>query len=481
MPIIGSTPSTKVESDNRSDSPSDRRNGKRSKTIAPKRKNVSEGLSDAKETLNSKGNTLLSAIRSVPKDWITLLDSNDAQVLIPLECTSYKDLKNSWRRAMKWRTQMEDVLSVMISIAVSTVQQGDQLYLMVVGNASGGKSQFCDGMSISNYCYKLESLTGFLSGYKDEEGNDYSVLARANRKCMITSEGDVLLSNPGAGVIMAQARRMFDGSMTSSYKNLKEDRNYEQLRIPWIIAGTPAMLEREQASLGDRFLKIFLDSPPDHEKKQILQRVSNSAWNAVGVSTDDEDKSITNAAMLEAQRKLAGYIDYLRNNIDDIKEITCDKKYFNKCEDLALLTAILRARPPKDEDIPATIEEPHRLNHQFIRLMRCLTFTMERKKVDDEVMRKIKKVALDTGKGIVVEILTCLADTEDYMTVKALSIHTDRTEDNIRKVLSFLRKNGIIILSTDAPRERTKRRQSSRKPLWGLSEKVRPICEEFLL
>ena len=184
---------------------------------------------------------------------------------------------------------MDDVLSVMLAVVLSTVQKGDQLFCMVVGDASGGKTRLCEGLLVSKHCYSLEHLTGFFSGYKDDEGNDYSLINRVNRKCMITPEGDVMMSNPAFPQIMAQQRRIFDGSAGATYKNLKEDREYKGLRTPWIIAGTPVMMEKDQASLGDRFLKVYLGSPTQDQRREILSRVSRSAIEAVKCESDGKE------------------------------------------------------------------------------------------------------------------------------------------------------------------------------------------------
>ena len=336
----------------------------------------------------------------------------------------------------------------------------------VINHNSGGKTQFCDGMTISKNCYQLEHLNGFFSGFKDSDGNDYSLLARVLGKCMVTSEGDVLMSNPVFKQIMAQQRRIFDGSSRASYKNDKEDKVYDNIRLTWVIAGTPAMLEKEQASLGDRFLKIYLDSPRDKEKRKISERVSDIAWQSLAIDAGQQG-SIASGKTTIARQRTAGYIDWLRENTSKLAEIVAtdeDKRFF---EDLAFLTAILRARPPKDET-PATVEEPHRLTHQLNRMAGMTAFVLNRTSVDRDIKRRIHKIAMDTGKGPVQDLFKVLLETGEPIGVKAASLHIDRNEDQTRKLLRFLKQIRALTVT------------GATKPVWNLSNSVRELCERVL-
>lgn len=413
-------------------------------------------------------------LQPVPKDWIDVVKGGVAkESLESTPCTTYEDLLNSWKVAMRWRRHMDDVLSVMLAVALSTIQQGDQLFLMVIGDASSGKTRFCDGMLVSRHCHQLEHLTGFFSGHKDDEGNDYSLINRVNRKCMITPEGDMMMSNPNFVQIMAQQRRIFDGSGGATYKNLKEDRVYKGLRTPWIIAGTPVMMEKDQASLGDRFLKVYLESPNQKERRQILRKISESALESVAVTADGE--KLVNRKQQEAYQKTGGYIDWLRDNTHLIGKVLVQEEHIEECEDLAEFIAFMRARPAKTDEAPATKEEPNRLNHQFIRLMCCLAVVLNKDKVDEEVMRRVKKVAIDTGRGPVLDIVRYIYEQDDvYVTTAAMAIRLDMKEDLVRKYMRFLKKIKVVKLATDAGAKRSK------TPLWGLTPFVRELCDRIL-
>jgi hypothetical protein len=169
---------------------------------------------------------------------------------------------NAWRKALEWRQELDDVLSVLLAVCFSTEQVGDQLFLQFIANAGVGKTVFCDALLTSKNCYPLEHVKGFHSGWREgQDGEDFSLITRINRKTLVTPEGDVIMSSPQFTEIMSQQRRIFDGTAGASFKNMKKDRRYTGLRTPWIIAGTPALMQTDQSRLGDRFLRICANGP----------------------------------------------------------------------------------------------------------------------------------------------------------------------------------------------------------------------------
>ena len=423
-----------------------------------------------------KVETLLRWMVEVPQEWITPVSPDSDLVEVEsVTCTSYEELLTYWKKAFRWRQDMDDVLSVMLATASSTMRQGDQLFLMVIANASGGKSEFCDGLTVSKHCYQLEQLTGFFSGVKDKEGNDYSLITRVNKTCMVTSEGDVMMNNPQFTQIMAQQRRIFDGKASATYKTLLEDRFYEGLRLTWIIAGTHAIMEKDQASLGDRFLKVVMESPDDTERRHIQNKISQIALDSVRVEA--EGSATKGSKIRDAQARTGGYVDWLRDNADKLTKIEVDDRYLSKCEDLAQIVAILRVRPPKSEHAEVTVEEPNRLTHQFVRLMCCLSLVLNRDAVDDEVMRRVQKVSLDTGRGVVLELLRLLYNSDTPLAVRDIAYSIDRTEDYTRKLLRFLQKIRVV---NNTIVKGNKSAFPPKKALWQLSDKMRILCTGVL-
>lgn len=401
---------------------------------------------------------------------------NRVGAMQPEFCNKYSELLLSWRKAMRWRQEMDDVLSIMLAVALSTEQIGDQLFLMLIGDAGSGKTRFCDAMLVSQGCYALEHLTGFHSGWKDNEGNDYSLLSRINRKTLITPEGDVLMSSPSFASIMSQQRRIFDGSSGASFKNMKVDQSYTGLRTPWIIAGTPALMDTDQSRLGDRFLKVILNPPDDDERTEILRRVAHTALRSVQQKSDGTPESQIDARMGEAYRKTGGYVDWLRSNTDLLSTIEVSDEALLLCSAYGEFTAYIRARPGSrlKAEQHDTKEMPTRLTSQYVRAAVCMAVVLNRDSVDSEVMRRVKKLALDTAKGQVLEIVRKLFEEgETGLEVASLAMFTHHTEDKTRNMLRFLRQIGVVDTFKVQLTEKTFSR-----PKWRLTEKLTNLWEE---
>lgn len=460
---------------------------------------------DVRDMLTSSGMALESRllrlealeaqISGIPLEWITD-DSgasgggasnnagNTAARLKPLECKDYKTLITAWRKAMRWRQEMEDVLSTMLAVCASTVQVGDQLFLQVIGSAGGGKTKFCDALLVSDNCYPLEHLTGFHSGWKGNDGEDYSLITRMNRKTLITPEGDVIMSSPNFDQIMSEQRRIFDGTSGASFKNKKEDNRYTGLRTPWIMAGTPAMMDHDQSRLGDRFLKIIIDDPDDDERKAILLRCGHAALSAVMQTSNGEATKQLDSKYALAYQLTGGYVDYLRDNIEDLLSTlqTDADNLVAYCVELGEFTADLRARPDPEanrKDTTASKELATRLTHQFVRLACCLAVVLNKKTVDEEILRRVKKVALDTAKGVPLEILRIIRKYETGgiagVEVKAVAISINRTEEKTRTMLRFMRDIGILRLSEPKPINGVQQ-----KPRWYMTQRMSELYNNVM-
>lgn len=371
--------------------------------------------------------------------------------LEPIPCTSYAEVVAAWSEAMEWRDAMDDVLCTMLAVAISTEQVGDQLFLKVIGDAGSGKTRFCEGLLVSRSCYPLEHLTGFHSGWKggSENGQDFSLLSRINRKTLITPEGDVLISSPQFQQIMSQQRRIFDGTSGADYKNMSESQRYTGLRTPWIIAGTPALLDADQSRLGDRFIKVYFQEPDDEQKQRILMRVARSALKAVKLKSEEGDaEKQLQPEMAYAYQLTGGYVDWLKSNTALIDQIDMSDDHLFRCTVLAEFAASMRASQPKENH--PTVELPTRLTHQMVRLACCKAVVLNKREVDYDVMRRVRKIAVDTSRGPNLDVVRLLIDSKFGAEVRGISNSTHYGEDRCRSLMRFLGHVGVVNKFTGA-------------------------------
>lgn len=360
---------------------------------------------------------LLSKQQPTPAGWLTLLNKSGASVVKEVEaihCEGWKQLEDAWTSAQEWRQVSSDVLAVMLAVCASTMQGGGQLFLQVIGSASSGKTTLCDGLLVSDHCHSLEHLSGFHSGWKKpgDDQKDCSLIARINGKTLVTPEGDVLMSSPKFAEIMSQCRRIFDGTSGSTYKNDDIDRLYVGLRTPWIMAGTPALMDTDQSRLGDRFLRIIMSDPTEEEKRRICLKAFRSEMRAMLETSNGTAGSILNPALRKAYALTGGYVDWLRANIEQlVVQVKVPEKAELHCVDLGLLTADLRARPnwdPRKHETHASKEMPYRIACQLGRMARCLAVVYNKTTVDNDIMRVVRKIAFDSAHGHTLNIVRWL-------------------------------------------------------------------------
>lgn len=401
---------------------------------------------------------LLGMVKPVPPEWLAAVRTSDGVVkpatVQPVECGSWQKLVNAWRKALQWRQDLEDCLAVAVAMAVSTIQVGDQLFVTLVADAGSAKTRLCEAMLVSRYCYALEHLTGFHSGWKDGSGKDFSLLARINGLLLITAEADVLLSSPNFTQIMSQQRRIFDGSSGASYKNMAEDQRYTGLRTPWLMAGTPALLDTDQSRLGDRFLRVVIDPPGQEEKREILRRVGLAALDSVVQTSNCSPASSIEGNMLHAYQLTGGWVDKLRSQdtagrLAAVRADTDHDALIDRCSDLAEFVADMRARPnadPRKLETHDTKELPSRLTHQLVRLAACLAVATGQRRVSGKVMRVVRKVALDTAKGRTYNAAAAMRQAGEVgLPVGQLAVAMGVGEDRAKADLGFLCRPAIAV------------------------------------
>ncbi len=400
--------------------------------------------------------SLLDRVSKVPDEWLhaeTTKDRIEAQT-----CTKWETLEQEWAGCTRWRDSIGDVLSAMLAVALSTSQTGNQLFLLVVAPAGSLKSQLCDGMLTSSSCFVIEHLTGFHSGAKSDDGRDLSLLSRVNHKTMITPEGDVLVASKQFAELMSQVRRIFDGKSSAIFKTSDEDKRWDGLRTPWIIAGTPFMIDYwDQSRLGDRFLRIHMDDPDNDERRKIVMSAMNSEWEAVAEASTSNSGGIE-SRMRKAYALTGGYVNWLRDNSSKIDEVTADEWVRDRIADLAEFTADMRAKPNLDvkkSDCHDTKELPTRIGRQLIRLARCMAVVLNKTEVDQDVMRRVHKVAVDSARGKTLDMLRWFRAVDSHtgktyqesngiMAIQMSRWANFKEEKDCLAYLNFLRKINVL-------------------------------------
>ena len=394
-------------------------------------------------------------------------------------CCTWRECEVAWIAAMRWRQELSDATAVLLAVCASTKQGGNQLFVDLIGNPGSAKTTICRGLLVSGHCIHLENVTKLVSGYKlSEDGNkDCSFISRANGKTWITCEFDTLGSSPEYRQLMGKVRRIFDGETSTTYGNTDKDRIYTALRTPWIRAGTKRMMDHDQSQLGDRFIRFIIDDPDNHERREIARSALRSERSAMMEAVNGTAGSMVDPKTRLAHALTGGYVDWLRANVEEqLGKIELSTSVEDYCIDLAELSSDLRARPieskVKREEYDIK-EMPSRLARQNVRMASCLAVTLNKQLVDSDVMRIVRKLALDTAHGYSLDIARWLCSPNPRVGDRTyqecgglmegtLATWTGMTPDRLLNYLMFLRKIDVLEL----------RKAPQSNGSWMLTERV---------
>lgn len=449
---------------------------------------------DVRDWLNSDKNSakmsvragllqgLLAKVRPVPDEWIAGKGSSSKKgttgmALTP--CNSWKELVQSWRKSMKWTERLDRALSVMLSVVTSTQAVGDQLWCKIIGPPSCGKSTLCEAISVAReHIIAKSTIRGFHSGYKtDKDGDeDHSLIAKIGGKTLITKDGDTLLQSPNLKQILSEARDIYDTTSRTDYRH-GLSRDYEGIRMTWILCGTASLRQIDESELGARFIDcVIMEGINDELEDEILWRVVNRAERGMGLQSNGDLDTQQDPDMVKTMQLTGGYIDYLRKNSQRLlAAVEMPDIMKRKIVYLGKFVAYMRARPSKTQNESAGREFGSRLVSQFVRLAKCLAVVLNRNTVDDEVMNRVRHCALDTARGRTLELIKHLYKRgQEGATTKTLAILTNETEKEERTLLSFLRKIDAIELHTQV------KAGVSMAPKWRLNAKMTKLYDEVM-
>lgn len=413
----------------------------------------------------------------VPTTWLKRSRGADFYTggLAYTPCISYKDLVNSWRKALQWTDGLDHALATMLAVVSSTKLMGDQIWIKLIGPPGCGKSTLCEAFSVNKrYIYSKSTLKGFHSGWKDEDGQNASLITRIRDKTLVTKDGDTLLQAPNLLQILSEARDLFDRVSRSDYRN-KMGMDHEAVNMTWILAGTSALRSIDSSELGERFLDCVLMEEIDLElEREVLWRKVHSTDRNLSIEVDG--KGAHEPELLEAMRKTAGYINHLRENVvDGMETISCSTLVKRRIVDLSLFVAYTRARPSQHQKEKDEREFGARLAGQHIRLAKCSAFVLNKDRVDDEVLTRVRRISMDTGRGKSLEIIKVLYEySPEGIQTNSMALKTGMGHMECLNLMKFLK--GIGVLETYTPRK-DKIKQSQR---WRLTKVLHQLYESVL-
>jgi hypothetical protein len=424
---------------------------------------------------------LVDRITPVPVEWSSGersgVSKNGQPEIECLPCDDWKELVNEWRKAMDWTEGLDRAFSVMLASVMSVPLPGDPIWCKIMGPPSCGKSTLCEALAVNKKRVKANStMRGFHSGHKtDGDGKeDHSLLLHLFNKALVTKDGDTVLKLPNKSQIFSEARDIYDGCSRVHYRH-GIHRDYEGIKMIWILCGTAALREVDSSELGGRFIDCVIMEGIDEElEDRIAWRVANRSIRNLKIEDDRRLPSL-DEDLLKAMQKTGGYIEHLILNAKAMmRAIEMAPEHVRTCTKFARFIAYMRARPSIHQEESVEREASYRLTAQMSRLAMCLAAVLSKDEVDDEVMRRVKRVALDTSRGRVLEVAKQMyAAGEEGIEARTLAVLTNETDDKQRPLLRYLRRIEMVEAYV------AKTIMNSR-PRWRLTEKVTKLYSEVI-
>lgn len=368
----------------------------------------------------------------------------------PVDCDNARQLRTAWRKALHWTDGLDHALVVMLAAVASTKSVGDQLWVKVIGPAACGKSTLCEALSVSKtYVKAVSTIRGFFSGYRSEEkgagGQDNSLVPLIRNKTLVTKDGDTLLTSPNLPQILSEGRDLYDGTARTHYRNAM-GQEYEGIRVTWLLCGTSSLRSIDSSELGERFLDcVIMEGIDDEMEDEIGWRKAQQARNHALIESDGEATSQYSPELLRAMQLTGGYVEWLREHaVKKLAGIDVSDDALKRCQTLAKFTAYMRARPSVHQEENAERELSSRLVSQLVRLAQFIAVVLNVGEVDDAVMSRVKRVAMDTSRGLTLKLIQHLRESGEGLQPKTAAMLLAKSVHQVHQLLRFLHALGAI-------------------------------------
>jgi hypothetical protein len=146
----------------------------------------------------------------------------------------------------------------------------------------------------------------------------------------------------------------------------------------------------------------------------------------------------------------AGFIHHLRTQMSRRQPPTASENAGEALMGMAEFVAILRARTKRDKDtdeyIKSRVEVPTRLISQFTKAAICLAIVLERREVDEEVLRICRKLTFDTLDSPQLDIVKVLHDKglHSGLPCRTIGAHLKLSESAVINYLKHMRYFGVV-------------------------------------
>lgn len=316
----------------------------------------------------------------------TVISSAKSDIVADISCLTFNDLCNACSEVYHFTSDMRMLLHLLITCLYSLKIEGEQLWVRVIGPPGSSKTTIAKIVGASEQTLMRSTFTGLLSGWKDDDPNDASLIPMITGKALIVKDGDALLQLPNVQQILSQLRDFYDKFISATYLN-RVSYEYDNIRSSFIFCGTHSLRNMDNAALGERFLDFEL-------------RVAEEDRAAIAsCSFETAIKEATTGISVEPAiaAKAKNLIDNIILNYEGVASIHNDDKH--AIDVFGKVISYLRAKVERNRQGEIAYrplpEVPSRIIKQMVKLFQCAPMVIGKNEPNDEVIHLGKKLTLD--------------------------------------------------------------------------------------
>ena len=307
-------------------------------------------------------------------------------IIADTSCLTFLDLEEACKEIYHFTDDMRMLMQLLIACLYSLKIEGEQLWVRVIGPPGSSKTTMAKIAGSSEQSLMRSTFTGLLSGWKDDDPKDASLIPIISGKLLIVKDGDALLQQPNIAKILSELRDFYDKSISATFLN-RVSYEYNNVRSGFCFCGTHALRNMDNSALGERFLDFELKV--NNEDRQAISKRSMETAIQEAMTGRSMEPSIA--------AKAKNFIDNIVLNTEGVATLHNDDK--RQIEMYGNVISYLRAKVERNRSGEIAYkplpEVPSRIIKQMVKLFQCAPIIINKQEPDTSTIALGRKLTLD--------------------------------------------------------------------------------------